>query len=198
MTTEQQRIESVLREKLPDIPLISRKEGERSGAGMNVYRFTRTDFPSRAYPANGTMIAVMSDPFGENPTLHAEWVSRVTEIITKEWPNRYRALLGEPSMFLIENSRTRWTQARRLARNRPEIDAERRTHMTTDDPTRERVRPDYRAGSRLLRRSLDRAVKQEGLSFTEALDIYDDALPGVLSAAVAMRRAEQERARNDL
>lgn len=55
--------------------------------------------------------------------------------------------------------------------------------------------PDYQAGSRLLRRALDRVVAEEGLSFQEALAVLDEALPGVIHAAVEMRRAEQNRHR---
>lgn len=51
--------------------------------------------------------------------------------------------------------------------------------------------PDYQAGSRLLRRALDKAVANEGLTFTEALDLHTDAIPGVLKAAVDMRREHQ-------
>lgn len=53
---------------------------------------------------------------------------------------------------------------------------------------------DYQEGSRLLKRTLDRAVANEGLTFTEALDAHTRALEGVLREAVAMRRAEQARA----
>lgn len=54
------------------------------------------------------------------------------------------------------------------------------------------TQPDYQAGSRLLSRVLDHAVASEGLTFTEALDVHMDALPGVLREAIAMRRAHQE------
>lgn len=51
--------------------------------------------------------------------------------------------------------------------------------------------PDYQAGSRLLKRALDKSVANEGMTFTEALDVWTDALPGVLKAAVDMRREHQ-------
>lgn len=52
-------------------------------------------------------------------------------------------------------------------------------------------RVDYQEGSNLLRRVLDRAVRDEGLTFGEALDLHIDAVPGVLRAAVELRRAVQ-------
>lgn len=53
--------------------------------------------------------------------------------------------------------------------------------------------PDYQSGSRLLKRVLDRAVANEGLTFTEANDIHGEAIVQALREAVAMRRASQDK-----
>jgi hypothetical protein len=120
--TETERIAARLREALPDVPLIHlRTEGMRGQAGMNVYPFSRPDFPSRSYPCKGTMIRVAYDLGPSDPmsgsTLHAEWVEKVRQFVLAEWPDRYRPLNGlDVSMFLIENPRTKWTR-KRIAEN---------------------------------------------------------------------------------
>jgi hypothetical protein len=117
---EQEKIAAALQKALPDIPLVLRREGMHHAPGINVYRFTRTDQPSRSMPFNGTMLHVMydhgpSDPFGENPNLHDEWVAQVREFVTEAYPVRYRkASHMDLAMFLIENPRTLWTRSRAL------------------------------------------------------------------------------------
>jgi hypothetical protein len=114
MTTETAPIVALLRERVPDIPLHETAEGGPWHEGINVYRFTRPDLPSRTSPYKGTMVLVMYAPEQESERLWPERSGRVREALLDAYGDRYRPLgTGLLDGVLIEDPRTGYSRRRR-------------------------------------------------------------------------------------
>lgn len=92
------------------LPIHLTTEGSGSyRPGINVYRLTRPDLPSRDAPYRGIFVQVMYEPQGESEARHEEWAAQVREALLRAFPDRYRPLMGGiegASGTLIEDPKT--------------------------------------------------------------------------------------------
>lgn len=98
---------------------------ERSGPyrpGINLWRWTSPDLPSRTYPYRGIAVTVMYEPQTESEERHAEWFAQVRETLLAVFPDRYRPTPDTgSSLTMIEDPRTpyaRWRAAENAKRAR--------------------------------------------------------------------------------
>lgn len=94
-----------------DVPVTQTAESGPYTAGINVWRMTRADQPSRTYPYRGVMVQVMYQPQGASETLHEEWISRVRAALLETYPDRYRPMVVGTGM-LIQDANTGYTRWR--------------------------------------------------------------------------------------
>lgn len=113
MNKQMREIVNFLREALPDIPVHVTDEGGPYADGINVWRFSRRDYPSRSFPSKGTMVRVMYSPEQESEELWPERVRRVQEAMLPVYGDRWVPSALDPERVLIQDPDTAYAAHRR-------------------------------------------------------------------------------------
>ena len=81
--------------------------------GLNLWRMTRPDLPTRSAPYRGVVVAVMYEPQTESEERYEEWAARVRAALLAAYPDRYRPIpFAGLGTFLIEDPDTPYTRWR--------------------------------------------------------------------------------------
>lgn len=95
------------------IPLHRTVESGPYLPGINVWRLTRPDVPTRTHPYRGTLVTVMYAPQTDSEARHDEWAARVRDALLTAYPDRYRPLpTAGSSSVLIEDPDTAYVKWR--------------------------------------------------------------------------------------